>query len=811
MADLLHDFIFAWRNACKRPANTLLIVITLGLGLGANTAMFSMAWHVLFAPLPYADGERLVALKQHQPVTGIFDTPWMMTTFADYRDQNSVFTDLIGYAQLEYTLLGEGDPFFAETGIVNWNYFGTLGIEPTIGRGFVPSDDIPGAAPVMLLGYDSWRENFGGDPELIGASLTMNDIVYTVVGVLPPTPPYPRNNDVWIPMASDLLLSDPKVVNNRQDVSAGILVNVIGKLRPEVTIEQAQREIDMLVARQKAAWPEVYPQEFAVGITPLRDELVRNSGTIILLLSGLAVVIVLIACANVANLRLAEISARNQELAIREAIGGDPARIRRQLLTESMAMALASGIVGLGCAWLTLNLVTAFVSGYSPLASEISVDGPVLIFTFLLAIGAGLLSGSALTFSSRDINKALKEGGDKITTSLVGKRKQQLLLMTQLALAFVMLTSSSLIVLSLYRLNNEDAGYDTQQILAAHIQLLGVNYRAEQQGIDFVNRLMEEARSIPGVESAAVAGFPLLQNQLYPLGTVEIEGRTPANAGGGISIFSATVTEDYFSVVNIPLLEGRMFTEADDMDSQQVVIINENFARQFFPEGNALGQRLSFYGSGNWRTVVGVVANIRSNGLDQEQGYAAYTNIRQRPTTILNLYVRTTVDPASLTNAITDAVHRIDPELAVTNVLPLTTIKADWLAPRRLVAILSGLLGLLALIIALAGVIGVISFTVSQRVREVGVHMAIGASPMQIRNLFIREGTLVYLAGLLAGLALMLLAARFLAPLLYETSAFAPAIYTASAAVLTCAVIVALYVPARTASKMSPAEALHCE
>jgi predicted permease len=474
-----------------------------------------------------------------------------------------------------------------------------------------------------------------------------------------------------------------------------------------------------------------------------------------------------------------------------------------------MAMAIAGGVAGSACAWFTLDLLAGFIASYSPLASEIRMNGPVLLFGFFLAIITGLLSGAISAFSGRDINKALKEGGDKVTTSFVGKRKQQLLLMVQLALAFAMLTSAGLIVLSLYRLNNQDAGYETQQILTAHIQLLGVNYREEQQGIDFVNRLITEAEAIPGVELAAVAGAPLLQDQMYGLATAEIEGR--ATTPVGISIFPTAVTEDYFSVISMPLLEGRLFTEADDYNSEQVTIVNENFAKRFFPAGNVLGQRLSFYGSDNWRTIIGVVGNIRSTGLDQMQGFASYTNLRQRPTSILNLYLRTAVDPRSLVSDITAVVHSIDPELAVTDVLPLATIKADWLAPRKLIAALTGLLGVLALTIALAGVIGMISYTVSQRVREVGVHMAIGASPIQIRNLFIREGMQVHLAGLVAGLMLMFLAARFLSPLLYETSAFAPAIYAATTVVLTLAVVLALYVPARTASAMSPAEALHCE
>jgi predicted permease len=810
MSDLLQDISFAWRNALKKPATVLLIVITLALGIGVNTAMFSMAWHVQLASLPYPDGERLVRLEQTGMATGVPQEWWSVPTFKDVNEQNTVFTDLLEYGRSTYTLLGQGDPDFASTGVVNARYFSALGIQTVLGRTFTADDDLPGSAAVMLLGYDYWNSRFGASRDVVGRTLEMNGIAYTVVGVLADVPPYPHQNDVWVSTGSDFIRSNPNTINNR---NSRWMSYVIGKLRDGVTIEETQRDLGTVAGRLARAYPDIYGGDYSISLKPLRQDMAGDSTSTISLLSGLALLVIFVACANVANLNLAMMAGRNQELAIREAVGASPARITRQLLTESVLQALAGGVSGLLLIIPCLSLLRAFASGFTTLGGEIVLDKTVLMFALVMTLATGILSGSAASFSARNLNQALKEGGDKTASSRFGTRRRKALMLVQFAVAFVMVSSALLMLLSLYRLNNQDAGFNTNQVLAVSTEInyvhfvLGNQYTGEEP-----LRLLERTRNLPEVEMAALhAGNPLLNGALYNFQpeAVELAPGIFADPDARAAAFVNLVTEDFFSVMNIPLLKGRAFAVTDDQQSPQVAIVNAQFEQDYFPQGDALGQRIKY--GGKDATIVGVASNIRATDLRMEEGPTVYFDYRQDPSSVINLYIKSTANFAVLGARVAELIHENDPVQSVGTIAPLNNIKAEWLAPAKVRTILIALFGVLALVLTLSGVVGVVAYAISQRVREIGVHMAVGANPGNIQRMFVVQGLQTYAAGLLLGIAVMFIAAPALEPLLYQTSIAAPDVYLASTLVLTLAVVLAMYLPARRAGALSPAKALHCE
>jgi putative ABC transport system permease protein len=808
MSDFLQDVTFAWRNVLKKPATVLLIIITLALGIGVNTAMFSMAWHVQLAPLPYPDGERLVRLEQSGMATGVQDKWWSVPTFQDVSAQNTVFTDLLEYESPTYTLLGQGDPDLASTGVVNASYFSTLGIQAVLGRTFIADDEVPGAAPVILLGYDYWNSKFGASRDVVGRTLEMNGIAYTVVGVLADVPPYPGQNDVWVPTASDFIRSGPGTINNR---NSRWMSHVIGRLRDDTTVQEAQRDLDTIADRLASAYPDTYASDYAISVKPLRQDMAGDSASTISLLSGLALLVILVACANVANLNLAMMAGRNQELAIREAVGASPARITRQLLTESVLQALVGGALGLLLILPCLSLLRAFASGFTALGGEIVLDRTVLIFALVMTLATGVLSGSAAAFSARNLNQALKEGGDRTASSRFGTRRRKVLMLVQFAVAFVMVSSAVLMLLSLYRLNNQDTGFDTDQVLAVSTEInyvhfvLGNQYTGEEP-----LRLLEQTRNLPGVEMAALqAGNPLLNGAIYNFQpeAVELAPGVFADPDARAAAFVNLATEDFFSVMSIQLLKGRDFAITDDAQSPQVAIVNAQFEQEYFPQGDVLGQRVKY--GGKDATIVGVVSNIRATDLRMEEGPTVYFDYRQDPSSVINLYIKSAADLDTLGARITDLIHENDPVQSVGTIAPLNSIKAEWLAPAKVRTILVALFGVLALVLTLSGVVGVVAYAVSRRVREIGVHMAVGANPGNIQRMFVVQGLQTYVAGLLLGIVLMYVAAPAIEPLLYQTSIVALDVYLASTLLLTLAVLLAMYLPARRAGELSPAQALH--
>lgn len=814
MSALVQDLVFGWRNARRRPATALLIVVTLALGIGVNVAMFSVAWQVLLAPLPYADADKLVKLEQREARNGQRDFGWSMPTFEDFDQLDAVFSDLVQYDQVPYSVLGAGEPYVAQSGVVSANYFAVLGLQPLHGHAFSESDEASDAEPVVLLSHAFWVGRMGARPDVVGAGLEVQGLTRRIIGVLADTTPYPHANDIWIPAANDPYRTYG--ANDMQTNRSNRWVSyVFGKLQDGVSLAHATREVDVLAQRLVDAYPDAYAEDYAVTLSSIRDEMVADSGTSLGLLLSLTILVLLIATANVASLNLARIADRNQELAIREAVGANPGRIVRQLLTENLLLAMGGGLLGLTIAWPCLNLLTAFAAAYTPLASEVSMDASLLTFTLVIAVLTGIGSGALSVFGRRDINSNLKAGGDEVTTSVAGAQRRGALLLVQLALSFVGLTITALVVLSLYRLNMQSLGYEPERILAVSA-VLDVDFAEPAENLvagfsAFSSRLLQEAAALAGVEAVGIlGGSPLLQSSRISAQTVPFDVEAlPSDPDAAFNAVFNMASAGYLEVMGIALQSGPPFSESDDGDAVPVAIVNASFVERFIPDGNALGQRVHIRGEPGWKTIVGVVDNVRSRELDRLEPPMVYYSLPQWPPQMINLYVKSFGNLEELGRAVTYIVHRIDPGQPVQSVKALSATKIDSLAPARLRASLITLFGVLALVLTLSGVIGVVSCSVRQRVREIGIHMAIGATPTDITGTFVVEVLKIYIGGLLLGLGVMLLAAASLDALLYQTSAMDVGVYLLSALVLTIAVLAAVYFPSSKAGALSPLNALH--
>ncbi len=809
MQDLLEDLRFAIASSLKKPAINLLILFTFALGIGANSAIFSVVYHVLLAPLPYADGDRLVRLQQHQPLAQNQDIGSSVPSFFDYRVMSQELSDLVEYHSMQFTLLGHGEPMRVQTGVVSANYFEMLGVQTILGRGFSPGEDEVGAEPLILLTHKFWTEQFAQSHHVVGMSLEMNNATHKVIGVLPPLPAYPNNDDIYITAASCPFRSSEGMINSR-----GMqMISVYGKLAAGSSIEQGSREVNTIAGQLATQYPDDYPQSrgYSANLVSLKDEMVGDSARTFYLLLIISVLVVVIASANVANLNIAKLAGRSQEIAIREALGATPGRIARQLLTESTFFALLGGLLGLLLAWPILHLLKDFAAGYSSLASEIKMDGTVLLFSFLVSVFAGLFSGVVSLFNRRNINTALKEGGDKVTASSAGLRWRNGLLATQVGLAFVILCVAAMVSLSLYRLTNQDAGYSADNILAVNMDLNFSNYTNAQQRRDFAMSLLTRVQNLPQVESASVSGsFPLSANLLGPVPfEAEVQQLNADDVRPRATV--TIVSEDYHRLLNIPLLQGRYFSPMDDENSTPVVLVNQTLANNYFPEGNALGQSISIDSGQTWLDIVGVVGDVRSQGLDSVSSDAFYAPFKQRPVGRVRILAKTFGNSLELRDPIVSIVHQLDPQQAIASSQTLQQVKQQWLASPMLIRNLVGIFGLLALFITVSGVIGVVAYNISQKGKEIGIRMAIGATPAAILKQLLMQSSALTAIGMALGLLLMPWVAPMVEEFLYQTSSKDVWVYLLAAVSLLAAAVVATCLPAQKAISINPSAALRDE
>jgi putative ABC transport system permease protein len=798
----------------KKPGFTLIAVITLGLGIGAVTAIFSVVDAVLLRPLPYKEPERIALIEQHFPKLGLYFGGVSAPEMLDYIAGNETFAEMAGYGIINLNLTGEREPRRIQVARVSPGLFPLLGATPLVGRGFSADEDGVGRNRVVALSEGLWRKHFGADPNVIGRVVKLDEAPYTVVGVMPARLQFPLTGaagagaiEMWTPLA----LTDDEKRARRRDSN----FNLVGRLRPGVELEQAKANMADIAARIERQYPDIYQGNTRIAATAvgLTQKTTQNVRLMMLMLFGAVGLVLLIACANIANLQLARASARRKEIAIRNALGASGWRIARQALTESLLLAFIGGMVGLLVAVWSLDLIVKFGPENVPRLSEVSLDPRVLGFTLLITMLTGVLFGLAPALQSARVGltEALNESGrESGAGGREGARLRNALVILETAMAVVLLIGAGLLINSFVRLLRVSPGFNPEGVLVARTTLPEARYPEPERGKAVYRQALERLATLPGVQQVSVAStLPLATD--WQIG-IRIEG------GGGNEYYMAYgswVSNDHFRAMGIPLKSGRAFTDDDRADTTPVVVINETMARRFWPGQGAIGKRIRWGGWNpqGWLTIAGVAADVKFSTLDAEIPPTVYMPVFQIPRIRRDaiFIARTTSDPASLADALRREIAAIDPDLPVYDIRAMNQVIAESVAGRRFTMGLLAIFAIAALSLAALGLYGVLSYAVTQRTREIGIRMALGGRRLDVLRLVVGQGMSLAMIGALAGLIASLALTRLMKGLLFGVSASDPFTLAAVALLLTMVSLVACWIPARRATKVDPMIALRCE
>jgi predicted permease len=806
--DSAQDLRYGLRVLGKSPGFTAIALLTLTLGIGANAAIFSVVYGVLLRPLPYADDDRLVTLVQAYPQKGLDSWGLSQSNFATYRDQNHVFEKIAGFTSAGFNLTGGGGPERLQAATVTVDFFDVLGVQPGWGRAFSPEEDTPGKNLVCILSYGLWQRRFGGDPQILGQALLLNNTPTEVVGIMPQGFAFPnRNVELWLPLGLNPQRRAPYALTG------------IARLKPGVQVSQAQSETTDIfwnAARQNpgTAGADAPPPEGAdmkTIVRPLKEVIIGQTRMPLLVLLGAVGLVLLIACANVANLMLARAASRTRELALRFALGATPARLVRQLLTESLLLALIGGAAGAGLAWLGVRLLQQLPALQQvPRLAEVSVNLTVLAFTVALAVLTGLLFGlaPALRAYQLGLQAGMREGMHGSATRS-SSRLNNLLVAAQFTLCLVLLIGAGLLLKSFQRMLSVSPGFQPEQVLSMRLALPRTKYAQAEQSIQFFDSLLERVRALPGVRSAGTVDL-LPFNGRTADGFV-VEGHEPEPGGVAPNAQNRAVSPGYFQTLEIPLLGGRDFLHTDRADSPPVAIVDETLARRYWPDGDAVGKRIRFAWSDQWMTIVGVAAGVKNRDLKVAMEPHFYYPHAQDGSREMYLTVRTLGEPASVVAAIRGEVQSLDADLPLWGVQPLKQAIDNTLNNQRMTNALLTAFALLAVLLAAVGIYGVMSLYVSNRTNEFGIRLALGAQPSALLRSVLRQGLMLTLAGVLVGMAAAAALTRTLASLLFEVSATDPAVFLSAPLLLLAVALVACYIPARRAMRVDPLVALRYE
>ncbi|MCE9673570.1 ABC transporter permease [Myxococcus stipitatus] len=821
MRDFVQELRLALRMLAKHPGFTAVALFTLALGIAANTAIFSVADAVLFSPLPYAQPDRLMM------VWGLSPNQSRQTVspanFLDWRAQSESFEGLAAFSNVPFNLAGDGDPEVVRGASVSTNFFQVLGTPAALGTTFHPAAQGAGAPNTVVLGHRLWKRRFGGDPHILGRMLRLNDTSYEVVGVMPEHFEWPTIVPTHASAAEPPQLFVPAVHRDipqlgpdlTQDTSAwrqGNYLRVVGRLKPGVTLEGAAREMGTIATRLEQEYPESNTKS-GIGLVPLREQLVGNVRAALWVLLAAVGLVLVIACANVANLFLARASARRQELTVRLALGARRSQLVRQLLTESVLLALAAGALGLLLALWGMDALLALVPPELPQLGAVGLDGRVLAFTLLTSLATGGLFGlvPALQASRPDLNGVLRQGGGG-RFSGAGQRSRSALVVGEVALAVVLLISAGLLLRSLWSMQSVDLGFRSEGVMTWRVSLPAAEYPDEARQAALFMRLQEKVEALPGVKSVgAVSDLPFTGNNIWRV--MDIEGQPRPALGEERSVGFQVVTPGYFRTLSIPLKRGRDVSSADRADTQPVVLINESTARQYWPGQEPLGQRIRLGSDADapWRTVVGVVGDVRQGGALEETRPEVYVPSLQGTFHFIQFTARTEGAPARLVSGVREAVAALDANLPISQVRTMDEVVASAMARPRFLSTLVALFAALALLLAGVGLSGVIAYMARQRTQEIGIRMALGARPQDVLRLVLGSGMRMALAGVGLGLMVAWAATRGMASQLYGVSATDPLTFVCLALLVLGVTLLATWLPARRATRVDPLVALRSE
>jgi putative ABC transport system permease protein len=811
---VLQDLRYGARTLRKNLGFTLVAVFTLALGIGANTAIFSVVDAVLLRPLPFAEQERLVVMWKRDLTANHPLVELSVPEFNDWRAQSESFeslaampTSVYGYG---YILTGRGEPVQIESARVSADFFETLGARPQLGRDFTAEDDKPGAARVVVISHRLWRERFDSDPRVIGRSVTLNDTAFEVVGVMPSDFEFPKGADIWSTLSANM---GGGALQNRQ----AVFLQAVGRLKPGVTPAQAETEVNTILGRLAAAYPDTKSAGHRVVMTPLSEYLFGSARLALWMLLAATGLLLAVACANVANLLLARATSRRREIAVRVALGARRSRVVRQLLAESVLLAIIGGGFGLLLAQWLIRLLASVAPADIPRIEDASVDASVLAFTACVALLTVFIFGLAPAVNASKVNLAetLVEGGGKTAGGRRGRRLLGALVIAEVAVTSVLLIGAGLVLRSFVKLQQTETGFDTTNVLTFQLRLHGKKYSDAKAVREFYRQFTERLEARPGVVAAGAVLIRPLEGTIgwdVPYSTTD---QTPEEAERNRVPNFEVVTPHYFRSVGLPLKAGREFTEHDDEESPKVVVISEAMAREIFDEGvDPIGQSIRLFDPSDsdsaLSTVVGVVGDARYRDV-KDSRWDIYVPYRQFSFPVRYVTVRTTSDPAAFADVARGELAALDPDQAVAALKTTSQLFSENVARPRFNTLLLGLLAALAALLAAVGIYGVMSYSVRQRTREIGIRLALGAQPGNVLRLVVRQAMTLALVGVVVGLVIAAAATRLMGGLLYGVSAVDPLTFSAITIALTCVALLASYIPARRATKVDPTVALRYE
>ena len=816
MEFIWQDMRYGARMLLKSPGFTVVAVLTLALGIGANTAIFSVVNFVLLRPLEYANPDQLVMVWERNTKKGWNESPTSFADFVDFRD-NAKSVELVAFTDTNFNLTGGDQPERVAGLRVSANLFSLLGVNPARGRWFAPGEDKPGAGHVLILSYGLWQRSFGGNSNLVNQTVQLNGQSYTVVGVMPPTFKFPpafsatttseeliSNADLWVPLTTD----DVPLIRNIRNLK------MIGRLKAGVAPQQAQAEINSIASRLAREYPDVNAGLESVVI-PLHEQIVGDVREALLILLGAVVLVLLIACANIANLLLSKATARHKEIAIRTALGANRGRLLRQLLTESTLLGLLGGVFGFLVAYAGSKTLVSFGSFSIPQLTDFSFDMKVPLFTLAISLLTSLIFGlaPAIDASKPNLNEALKEGGRSSSGGATRARLRNALVITEVALAVVLVTASGLMLRSFVRLQGTSSGLNPHNLITLELELPDVRYHAAQQQTLFQQQLLQRVGSLPGVQNAAtVDNLPFSGNAFNTSFT--IEGRPTGPTTETPRAYYRVISPDYFPAIGIELHKGNQFTDRDTAEQPGVAIVNETAAQRYWPGVDPLGKRIKRgrpESKNPWLTVIGIVSGSRQLSLKEGSQPEIYVPYLQNPGLTFTLVARTASDPRSLTGALRKEVLSADREIPAVNIKLMEELISNSVAKERFYVLLLAVFAALALILAAVGVYGVMSYSVTLRTRDIGIRMALGARPADIFKHIVGQALLLGLIGLGVGIVLAIASTRVMSSLLYGINATDPLTLAITSLVLLAVALLASYLPARRATRVDPLVTLRYE
>jgi predicted permease len=806
METLWQDVRYGLRMLAKSPGFAAVAVLTLALGIGANVSIFALVNTVLLRPLPYKDADQLITVWGYNRARGFNTDLVSPLDFQDWKNQSHSFESMGASTEATYTLTGMGEPSIIIAYSFSADYFQTLGVTPLLGRTFFPKEEQAGKNHVAILSYSFWQSRFGGSRDVVGKSMTLDGEPYAVIGVMPDGFKYPPFTELWTPYT---VL--PEGANDR----SYRYLRIMGRLKRGVQLKQAQAEMNAIAARLALEYPKTNKDEDATNLIGLRQMISGDVRPALLVLLCAVGLVLLIACANVANLLLARAANRQKEVAVRSALGAPRSRLVRQFLTESLLLSFAGGALGLLLAsWCANAMVRMFpptIFNLSvPHLDRIGIDGWVLVFALLAAIFTGLVSGLAPAIQlCSDTNEALKEGGRGLLAGLQGRRFRNALVIAEVALSLILLTAAGLTLRTFVYLLKGNLGISTDNVLTLRVLPPSNKYKTDAQLVTFSDRVLEGIRSLPAVRAAGTVTYLPLSGWFGERG-VSLHGQSIPESQRPMTMWSS-ITPDYFRAVEIPLLKGRTFTDRDRQNARHVAIVSKNLAAQLVPNSDPVGQRIDIDGVEGPVEVVGMVGDVHHLGLTSDMTSELYLPFSQHPVPILCFAIGTVGDPSTVAKAVEHAIWSVDKDQAVGFVMTMDRLASESLAPQRMIMLILGIFGAMALLMAALGLYGVVSTSVARRTQEFGVRMALGARANDVLGLVIKQGMRLVLIGVAVGLVGAIGMARFLAALLYGVRPIDPLTLAVVAIAMVGVAVLASYVPARRATRLDPMVALRYE